>query len=352
MLRATVRVGWGAFALALASVAAGGCAGTGKVGDGPIKIETYSSERPFAEGGAEREERFRGRLEEARTAGDEGRFDEALALLEEAIDEQPPTRIRSEMIALRRELKQSMFGKGVVTARSRIDGDTYTVGDEIPIVIEVVNLGEVPLAIPVAHVTSSNRLVSGESRTTLVLRVVCEEWDRQGSTVSHERSIMVPLEKDIVLAPGATFEKHLSLETEDPFFRPELVVFRRLTVSGKLQPVEVSTDEQVWFERIPIAKSSTEILPRGIDRVREDLEGTLERALDLSRQTPQALNHVFFSSVLLFREEPRIAGEYLVGALGADDPGIRMTALASLRLATGRDDLLKMDDWERWLEGL
>ncbi len=350
--RAVVRIGFCAAALWITSLALSGCAGTQEGGDGPIVVGNVGEGNRGFEHDAEREERFRSRLEEARTAGDEGRFRDALAILEESLADHPPTRIRSDMVSLRRDLKQAMFGEGVVTARSRIEDTSHTLGDEIRIVIEVVNLGDTTLAIPVAHVTSSNRVVSGESRSTLVLRIVCEEWDRQGSTVSHERSIMVPLEDDIVLAPGASFEKHLSLETEDEFFRPELVVFRRVSVSGKLQPVEVSAGPDVWFEPIPISVSSTEVLPKGIDRVREDLEGTLERALELSRQTPQALNHVFFSGVLLFREDPELAGKYLVKALGADDPGIRTTALASLRLATGRADLRKADDWERWLQGL
>jgi hypothetical protein len=92
-----------------------------------------------------------------------------------------------------------------------------------------------------------------------------------------------------------------------------------------------------------------ELYPEGSETVREDPEGTLARAMELALRTDRALNHVFFAALVLHREDPARAVRLLVEALSSPSPGLRETALATLRLLTGRRDLEDAEDWEGFL---
>ncbi len=295
---------------------------------------------------------FEAALTEARTAADEGRTDDALAILERSLSDSPPPRYRSELIQLRREIKEVVLEEQVLVGRCETTQASYIVGE--PMVVRVVfrNDSDGPVRVPFAHRDRWNDPVKGESRSLIVLRVSCQDWDWQGSTVTQERSVMIPLTEDIFIAPGREWETEVEIETDDPFFRPERVVYRRVTLSGRLQPIEILAGDLQWFSKVALAPGACELFPPGIDSVLEAPEATLTRAIELSRETPKALNHVFFGAVAMYRVDPPGAARHLVLALGEDDLGLRQTSLATLRLLSGRQDLFEVDDWRKWARGL
>jgi len=324
-----------------AAVLGAACAATG---EGSYLAETETG-RNFgsAEDEAARIERFARRFAEAREVADAGDTGRALSLCEEALADRPPTEIRTRLVALRRELRETAFEERVMGGHCSIEGESFLVGEGVPVRLELVNRGSVPVEVPVAH---SRRV---ESRSMFLLRVRCRDWDRQGSTVTQERSLMVPLDEAIVIEGGEAWETVYTLETDDAFFRPERVVYRRLTVSARLQPVEIRAGDLAWFAQVDLAPSSCELFPPGIEPVREDPSGTLARAVEMSRRSDAALNHVFFGGILSYRREPSRAARLLLDAAGSDRLGLRQAALATLRLVTGQNDLLDVADWESWL---
>ena len=334
-----------AIGLLVAAWAMAGCVSLGGSESDELEMPGASAEGTVGpvEDEAKRVARFTRQLEEARAAAAQGDTARALAVCEEALSDRPPTEVRTELVALRRELREVAFEERIMSGSCRIEGDSFVVGEGVPVRLELSNRGSTPIEIPVAH----RRRV--ESRSMFLLRVRCRDWDHQGSTVTQERSLMVPLDEAIRIPPFGTWDTVYMLETDDPFFRPERVVYRRLTVSARLQPVEIRAGELAWFAQVDLDPSTCELFPPGIEPVLDDPGGTLARAVEVARKSAAALNHVFFAGILFYREDPRATARLLLEALASDSLGLRQGALATLRLVTDQRDLVDAEDWEAWL---
>lgn len=297
----------------------------------------------------ERNRRFESILADAEQAAVEGRSRDAMSIAQTGLEGNPPARVRSKLLTLRRQVKEDLFKNEIVAGRCVIEADSFVIGAAIPVRVELSNLGDEPVVIPATHRTSRNRKIGGESTSLLQLRVSVQDWDWHGSTVTQDRLLNLPLDEDVEILPGGSWSTEVTVETDDPLFRPELVVYRRLTTDGKLQPVEIRSGELQWFSAVSLAADTCEVLPKGVEKLRAAPRLSLERALELSGQTRAALNHVFFSSILLYAEQPEVAVRYLLEGLSADDAGRRQVSLTVLRLVTGRTDLIRAGDWEAWV---
>jgi len=287
----------------------------------------------------------------AETLRAEGRGVEALAALDGALEEHPADPELTRVLEMRRAVRSEILREHGLAGRITLDSPRFVLGDTVSLSVRLTNLGEAVMEIPLRHRNPGGRVDSRESPTSLVLALEYQDWDFLGSTVEQERGWIVPLEDDIRILPGESWEHRLEIETEDAFFRPDLAVYRRIRVGGRLQAVEIRSGDLRWFAPVVLEDATFEILPRNIEPIEKDPAGTLARALEASARSDAPLNHVFFAAIVLHRTDPDAAVRALLDALASDRPGLRQTALATLRLVSGRSDLEQREDWEAHFGG-
>jgi len=291
-------------------------------------------------------------LERAESALADGRPRAALEISDALLNQSPPSSIRSAAMALRRRAREYVLETEVLVGRCVIERERVEILDPIEVRIELENVGDLPVRIPRQHRTAGDRPIVGESVSVFLLDVEYRDWDWAGSTVVQQQPMMLAFEEDVVLEPGETHRRPIQLGTEDPFFRPDLVVYRRISVGGHVQPVEILSGDSSWFSRIRLARDSCELMPKGLDPILSAPVETLDRAMDLARTNGRAANHVFFSAILAFEREPAPTARRLIEGLSASRRELVQASLSALRLLSGRAESGAASDFEQWIEGL
>jgi hypothetical protein len=172
----------------------------------------------------EERERVEERLRQVEILRVRESHDEALDIVDGLLDRNLPQDLAAKCRGLRLELRRSIHAHRPVRGRLRSDRDLYAFGDDIELTLELENLSDRRVVIPLAS--------AGASEGFVLLRFMREEIDIQGNVRQTSEQGRLALPGKVVIPPG---ERRFARRTLPTSARGHdgLTVFR---ISGRIQP--------------------------------------------------------------------------------------------------------------------
>lgn len=335
--RSDLARGWGSALLALcAMLAMTGCAGD-SLGDGSMIL----AQRPQPVD----DEVWRQELTRIDTLIAEEREDEAVEAVAAALEREPPASMRAAFQASAAfARKQRFHRRHPLFLELAFDRERYTFGDTAVVTMTLVNLGSETLTMPREHRSwfEAATLQSGES-STLTVQWKADDADGRGSEWSAEASFDVPLDHDLVLAPGARETIETTLQQEA---MPD-VVMRRVVVSAILRPVAlISSSSDRRYDPLQFPEASARVfrandahlLVDGLDQLRDALGG----------EAPPQPASIFVLAMGLPEADLHAGLDLMARAAPSLDDRRRRPVVAALRRLSGKllaDDPVRYLDW-------
>lgn len=275
----------------------------------------------------------------------EEREDEAIEAVAAVLEREPPASVRGALqSASAYARKQRFHRRHPLFLELTFDRERYAFGETAQVTLALVNLGSETLSIPHAHRSwfEAATLQSGEA-SSLTVQWKADDADGRGSEWSAEASFDVPIERDLVLEPGARESITTTLRLDAV---PD-VVMRRVVVSAILRPVALisgSSDRRYDPLLFPEATArvfraeDAPLLVDGLERLQDALLG----------EAPPQPRSIFVLAMGLPLADLRAGLDLLARSAPSLDAERRKPVVAALRRLSGRalaDDPVRYLDW-------
>jgi hypothetical protein len=277
-----------------------------------IVIKAKNPDAPAGPDAATRLARAQADFAAAQTAWGSGDSLSALAIVNHALLSGVPSELEGSFRDLRSKARAAVVMTKVCRVRVLADKDAVADGDEIRMRIEFANVSPATLRLPRAQKGTSDALV--------VLNLVREDYDVFGNARSSDFTLPVPVEEDIVLAPGATQETPFTIPAEMAKLSHQ--GFSVIDLAGKFRPVSIRVGDTEFFDAIPIEKATVRVFMKGYEPLAADPLGSLKKAVE-KRSPPHLLTAVELlapadrAAAKAFLETAKEQDEELSGFVGA-----------------------------------
>ncbi len=285
------------------------------------------------------------RLERSTALAAEGRFDEALAEIDQALAAWPPDALRRRLQDLAHDLRRSRFYRDhPVHLSLSLDRERYSFGEHAAVVLTVTNLGGERLRLLSRFRTllEAVTLQVGE-RASLLLQVESHDADGQGSAWSARRFVDVPLEHDLVLAPGGCEE----IRAELPLDGGERALWRRIRVGAVFRPVAILGESgERRYDPIAFPVASARVFRR--EHARWAAGGLELLGAALTGEAMTRSEALFVAAAGLEPADLRAGIDLLARAAPSLEPVRQRRAVAALAALTGlslADDAVRFLGW-------
>lgn len=273
------------------------------------------------------------------------REDEAIEAVAAVLEREPPASVRASLqSASAFARKQRFHRRHPLFLELTFDRERYTFGDTARVTMTLVNLGSEPVSIPHAHRSwfEAATLQDGEA-STLTVQWKADDADGRGSEWSAEASFDVPIERDLVLAPGGRESIETTLQLD---VAPD-VVMRRIVVGAILRPVALiasGTDRR--YDPLSFPEATARVFRA------EDapllVDGLLQLRDALGGEAPPQPRSIFVMAMGLGEADLRAGLDLLARSAPSLDAERRRPVVAALRRLSGRtlaDDPVRYLDW-------
>lgn len=208
----------------------------------------------------------------------------ALAVANQAIARGAPAEIDARLRELRTRARAAIVGERIVALRAVPVKDVVADGDPVPVRILLRNLSAAELTSP--------RQEKDSSAALFVLSVTREDRDVYGNARTSEFTLRAPVEDDLVLAPGAEREVHVTIAPDMVRLGHEgFSVFR---IGGAFRPVVVRVGDAELFDALPIEPALVRVFQKGYEPLAADPLSALRKAV--ARRSPP---HVLVAAELV-----------------------------------------------------
>jgi hypothetical protein len=278
-----------------------------------VKPGTAASEdSAAAEGRAEAE------LAAAESAWRSGDALTALATCNRALAEGVPPLLAPAFHDLRAKARTAVVSTRICRVRAVPEKDAVADGTPVAVRIEFSNLSAATVRVP--------RTRGGSSAAVVVLTLVREDYDVYGNERSSDATLSVPLEEDLVLAPGAT--RQMPLVVPADMMRLAHQGFSVVELKGQFRPVAIAVGESEFYDAVPIEPGRVRVFLQGFEPLAEDPLGSLKKSVE--KRSPPHL----FTCVELLAPADRAEAKAFLEAAKEKDPEMSRAIDASLaRLA-------------------
>jgi hypothetical protein len=205
----------------------------------------------------------------------------ALALANHALLRGVPSDLEGPFRDLRSKARAAVVMTKVCRVRVIADKDAVADGDEIRMRIEFANVSGATLRVPRAQEGTSDALV--------VLTLAREDYDVYGNARSSDFTLPVPVQEDIVLAPGGAMETPFTIPAEMAKLSHQGLSV--IDLSGKFRPVSIRVGDTEFFDAITIEPARVRVFMKGYEPLAADPLGSLKKAVE-KRSPPHLLTAV------------------------------------------------------------
>lgn len=285
------------------------------------------------------------RCERSAALAAEGRLDEALAEIDQALAAWPPEALRRRLLDLAHEIRRGRFYRDhPVHLALSIDRERYSFGERAAVLLTVTNLGRERLRLLSGFRTLRDLLTlrAGE-RSSLLLQVEVRDADGLGSAWSARSVLDVPLEHDLVLAPGGREE----IRAEVPLDGGERSLFRCIRVGAIYRPLAILGESgERRYDPLEFPEASARVFHREHALW---AEGGVELLAATLAGEPAARSEALFVAAAGLEPAGLRAGiDLLARAAPSLDPVRQRRAVAALALLTRQslaDDAVRFLGW-------
>ncbi len=258
-------------------------------------------------------------------------FDGALSIVDDLLEKEVPHDLRGRLQGLRLEVRRRRHERPTVEGRLRAERDLYAFGEEIRLVLTLVNQTdrEVEIRLDAADASSGY----------LFLRILRRQIDVYGNIREDVEQGQRALPGNAVLAPGASRWSNFLL----PSGAREHDGLTEFVVSGHVRPSVIEIGEREDHRSIPLRDVTVKVLPRNYEPLAEDPLGSLAKALE-----KRAAVHLLVAAELVPRRDRDAATRILIDALRADAGSMTRAVISSLRRLTGESLPLESAAWIKW----
>jgi len=258
-------------------------------------------------------------------------FDGALAIVDDLLDRKLPDDLRGRLQGLRLEVRRRRHERPTVEGRLRAERDLYAFGDDIRLVLTLINRTDREVKI---------KLDASDSSTGyLFLRILRRQIDVYGNIREDVEQGQRALPGDAKLAPGASRWSEFPL----PAGTREHDGLTEFVISGHVRPSVVEIGDREDHRSIPLRDVTVKVLPRNYEPLAEDPLGSVKKALK-----KRAAVHLLVAAELVPRRDRDAAVGVLIQALRDDAGGMTRPVIASLRRLTGETLPLEPEAWIKW----
>ncbi|MFM8980107.1 MAG: hypothetical protein ACKOSS_06560 [Planctomycetia bacterium] len=292
------------------------------------------------------------KLETARALLAAGSDAEALAMVEAALDSEPPAEVAGRLRAMRLEARARRAGDEVLRVEARAPRDVVGFGRDVEFVLRLRNMGRSDIvfggppaasAAPVSPISPSARggalrgpapaAEAPASASALVLEVLRRDRDVAAALLERRWTATVPLQRPgdppLRLAPGEQREFPVRIPAQD--VGPPLLGVRVLELGGLLRPSQVSVEGGLDLAALRVRPGRVAVLPEGHEALAADPLRSLEQAVAL-----RAAPHVLVACEFLPRAQAGAAAALLARALVEGDALLATAAEGALGLLRER----------------
>lgn len=241
----------------------------------------------------------------AQAAWQDGDALTAYALANRALRESPPPSYEEALRRLRSRARAAMMGRSVLRARVVPARDAVTNGDEVAAEVVFENRSGAALTVPHQE--------EGSSPAQMVLRIVREDHDIWGNLKETEFTLRVPLESDLLIAPGV--HRAVPIRLPSAYTRFAHQGLSVLRIGGSFRPVVVRVGESEFFDAVPLAEAPVRVFLENYEQLAEDPLGSLEKSV--AKRSPP---HILTAVELLAPRDRETARTLLAEASEKDPP--------------------------------
>ncbi len=245
-------------------------------------------------------------------------FDEALGIVDDLLDRELPNDLRGRLQGLRLDVRRRRHERPTVEGRLRAERDLYAFGDDIRLVLTLINRTDREVEIKLD--------ASDASTGYLFLRILRRQIDVYGNVREDVEQGQRTLPGNAVLAPGASRWSEFVL----PAGTREHDGLTEYVISGHVRPSVVEIGDREDHRSIPLRDVTVKVLPRNYEPLAEDPLGSVAKALD-----KRAAVHLLVAAELVSQPDRDAAVRILIEALRTDAGGMARAVIASLRRLTG-----------------
>lgn len=339
-------------AVVLAVVLSLGCQGTpgeeaetaidSPDGDGPVapshdpivfpnptkKANDVSSEdRPLDD----EEAGWREKLELAQRYAKAGFDDEAITIIEAALDQEPREPWGSRLRGLKTTLRMRKTAQELIRAEVRSERDYVTFGQHIDITIRLTNVSPEMLVIRAPQTPGTGE--SAVSPTAVTLELNRKDRDITASEVKRTWTQTLYLQETdggvIRIPAGGRYEHRARIPASD--VGDALSGFRSLEISGTVRTSRMMVGDTERPVRVPLRRARISIVPRGYEPLAEDPLGSMQRAAEAVSPV-----HLLVATEFVPPSRRIEAVQVLARALGEGHASLERACLGALSLIRDR----------------